>query len=259
MKKHLNLIVSVVALIIAVIAISCSCCRDKSSNNLEETLLAQPEIVVKAIEKHQQNLKEQQLAEMQGKIDSSIDELENNPDSPIMGNEDGVVTIVEFFDYNCGYCKHMDVVIEKTLKKNADVKWVGKALNFLSPTSAYAAKAAISANLQGKYQEFHVALMKTKGALTEDKINEIAVSVGMDVEKMKLDIGSDSVKNIIKGNVSLAQKLGLNGVPVVLVNGKLVSKGLVSEAALQTAIDEAKTENNNEDEVKVEVVDEAAE
>ncbi len=256
MKKHLNLIISVLALIVAIIAISCSCCKKEQGTSVEELILAKPEIVVQAIEKHQANLKAEQEAQLQARIDANLEKLQNNPNSPVLGNQDGTVTIVEFFDYNCGYCKHMDTVVEKTLAKNADVKWVAKPLNFLSPTSAYAAKASISANLQGKYQEFHRAIMSNKSSLTEAKVDELAISVGMDVAKMKADIKSDNINQIIDDNVKLSREIGLNGVPVILVNGKLASRGLMSEDALQKAIDEAKTTNNNAEEVNVEVVDE---
>ncbi len=247
MKKHSSLIISVVALIVALVALAMnfSCSKnaqqvsgDNASMSIEETLNNNPEIIINAMQKYEQKLQEERLANAQKLIDENIDALNNNPDSPTVGAKDAKVTVVEFFDFSCHYCHALYPNLKKVMDKNPDVKYVFKEMAFVSPVSSYAAKAALAANMQGKYAEVLDALMTNQGALSEAKVDELAVKAGVDLEQMKADMNSDKVAQIMKDTSDLAGKIQVNGVPALVINGKLVQT--LDEAVIQSEIDAAK-------------------
>ncbi len=240
MKKYSSLIISVLALIIAVVALVMS--MPKSSDNqplsVEETLNNNPEIIINAMQNYEKKLREEALANAQKLIDENIDALNNNPDSPTIGNKDAKVTVVEFFDFSCHYCHALYPNLKKVMDKNPDVKYVFKEMAFVAPISDYAAKAGLAANMQGKYAEFLDALMTNQGALSEAKVDELAVKSGVDLVQMKADMNSDKIAQIMKANSELAGKIQVNGVPALVINGKLVQT--LDEGVIQSEIDAAK-------------------
>lgn len=240
MKKYSSIIVSVIALIIAVVALvmNLTCNKPEKTLSVEETLNNNPEIIINAMQKYEQKLQEQRLADIQKLIDENIDALNNNPDSPTIGNKDAEITVVEFFDFSCHYCHGLYPNLKKVMDKNPDVKFVFKEMAFVAPVSSYAAKAALAANMQGKYAEVLDALMSNQGALSEAKVDELAVKAGVDLEQMKADMNSEKVAQIMNDNSELARKIQVNGVPALFINGKFVQT--LDEAVIQSEIDAAK-------------------
>ena len=240
MKKYSSLIISVVALIVAVIALvmNLTCNKNNQPISVEETLNNNPEIIINAMQNYEQKIREEALANAQKLIDENIEALNNNPDSPTLGNKDAKVTVVEFFDFSCHYCHALYPNLKNIMDKNPDVKYVFKEMAFVAPVSIYAAKAALAANMQGKYAEVLNALMTNQGALSEAKVDELAVKAGVDLEQMKADMNSDKVAQMMKDNSDLAGKIQVNGVPALVINGKLVQT--LDEAVIQSEIDAAK-------------------
>ena len=239
MSKLNSAAVSVVALIVAIAALVMSIMNcNKKSVDVAETLNNDPEIIINAMQNYEQKMRDNALAQAQKLIDDNIDAINNNPDSPVVGNKEGTVTIVEFFDFSCGYCHRLYPTLKNIIAKNPNVKVVLKELSFVSPTSAYAAKAALAANNQGKYAEVLDALMTSNGALTEAKINELAVKAGVDLEQMKADMNSAKIDQIMKDTSELAAKIQVNGVPALVINGKMVQT--LDEGVIQSEIDAAK-------------------
>lgn len=239
MSKLNSAAVSVVALIVAVAAlVMCIMCCNKKSVDVAETLNNNPEIIINAMQNYEQKMRDNALAQAQKLIDDNIEAINNNPDSPVVGNKEGTVTIVEFFDFSCGYCHRLYPTLKNIIAKNPNVKVVLKELSFVSPTSAYAAKAALAANNQGKYAEVLDALMTSNGALTEAKIDELAVKAGVDLEQMKADMNSAKIDQIMKDTSELAAKIQVNGVPALVINGKMVQT--LDEGVIQSEIDAAK-------------------
>ncbi len=240
MKKYSSLIISVVALIVAVIALvmNLTCNKNNQPISVEETLNNNPEIIINAMQNYEQKIREEALANAQKLIDENIEALNNNPDSPTLGNKDAKVTVVEFFDFSCHYCHALYPNLKNIMDKNPDVKYVFKEMAFVAPVSTYAAKAALAANMQGKYAEVLNALMTNQGALSEAKVDELAVKAGVDLEQMKADMNSDKVAQMMKDNSDLAGKIQVNGVPALVINGKLVQT--LDEAVIQSEIDAAK-------------------
>ena len=235
-------LVAVLALILSIAAIAmCSvCCFGGKSKggNVEQVLMENPEIITKAMQKAEEKRREEAMAQFQKAIDANISELNNNPDSPVMGNPNGSVVLVEFFDFSCGYCHRLYPAIKAVIEKNPDLKVVTKELAFVSPVSEYAGKAAIAANLQGKYKAFYDAMFTYDGQFTEVRVDEIAVKVGLNLDQLKADMNSDKVKGIMRANSELAGRIQVSGVPTMVLNGKILQT--INEVDIQNAINEAK-------------------
>lgn len=240
MNKINSIYVSILALIIAIAAIVMCvvCCNKNKPVDVAETLNNNPEIIINAMQNYEQKMRDNAMSEAQKLVDDNIDAINNNPDSPVVGNKNGTITVVEFFDFSCGYCHGLYPTLKNIIAKNPDVKVVLKELAFVSPASAYAARAALAANNQGKYAEVLDALMTSQGGLTEVKVDEIAVKAGVDLEQMKADMNSAKIEKIMKDTSELAGKIQVNGVPALVINGKMVQT--LDENVIQSEIDAAK-------------------
>lgn len=194
---------------------------------VREYLVAHPEVILEAIQALES--KEQAAADQAAKsaLVANRKALENNPASPVGGNPKGDVTLVEFFDYNCGYCKQTHPERSAAVKGDGKVRIVYKELPVLAPSSMEAARAALAAARQGKYEAFHTALMSHEGRLDSDVIRSTAKEVGLDVKKLEMDIGDAAIQAEIDANLELAQKLGIRGTPGFVI-GDMVIPGAIS-------------------------------
>ena len=187
---------------------------------IHDYLLNNPQILVEVSQK----LQEQQQKDMQAmekKAEKTIPKLArklfNDKDSPSMGDANAPVTIVEFFDYQCSHCKDMSEVLDGLSKKNKDIRVVYKEFPIFGNASMEAARAALAANMQGKYAAMHDALMNTSNPLTDKKVMEAAKTAGLDIKKLKIDMQGEVVKEELEENLMLSQKLGLMGTPAFVV------------------------------------------
>lgn len=167
---------------------------------------------------------------------TNIEELNNDENSPFVGPKDAKITIVEFFDFNCGYCKRLAPALAKVIKANPDVKFVFKPVTFLG--SMPVAKAAMAAHKQGKFLEVYEALLNHKGQLTADVINEKIKEAGLDVEKTKEIMDSEEVSSALSKISALSNKVGIRGVPSLVINGSPLQA--FDETQIQKAIDNLK-------------------
>ena len=145
------------------------------------------------------------------------DELLNDPASPVGGNPDGDVTLVEFFDYQCPYCKTIFPSIQALLAEDRNLRYVFKEFPILGRASVFAARAALAARRQGKYLEFHTALMPAKGKLTEARVMRLAKTAGLDVDRLRRDMADGTVDATIRRNLELADGLGIFSTPVFII------------------------------------------
>jgi protein-disulfide isomerase len=137
------------------------------------------------------------------------------------GPADAKVTVVEFFDYQCGYCKASLPAMKAALAKHPNVRFSFVEYPILSEQSLVAARAAVAARRQpGKYIPFHLALMETTGDLPEERIFSIAEMTGIDVIKLRLDMEDPSVLESLQASRALAEELGVDGTPSFLINDK---------------------------------------
>ena len=149
--------------------------------------------------------------------------LLNNPASPVIGNPAGDVTVIEFFDYACPYCKAIEPRLEKFLKEDKGAKLILKEFPILRPESLIATKAALAAAKQGKYEAFHVRLMAFKGQLTQDVIFDTAKEVGLDVTSLRKDMEAPDVADQIIANFNLARSLHIFETPGFIAGGHMLS------------------------------------
>jgi protein-disulfide isomerase len=144
-------------------------------------------------------------------------ELLHDRADPVGGNLNGRLALVEFFDYRCPHCVRMNSSIIKLSRDNQDLRLVFKMLPVLGPESELAARAALAANIQGKFLPFHQALMNSDGDVSQSNIMSIASSLGLDITKLKSDMNSEYVSNALSQNIDLANQLGINGTPALFL------------------------------------------
>jgi len=209
--------------------------QGKLEQVIHDYLLAHPEVLVQALEKYQAQQDQQSAAKQAQALADRHDELVNAPDSPVLGNPSGNVTVVEFFDYRCPYCKSVAKSFIEMFEGDGNVRVVLKEFPILGAESEFAAKAALAAQKQGKYRDFHLALMAFKGQLSVDDVRRIAGEVGMDMAKLERDMQSPEIAATINRDYALAEALGIKGTPAFIVGNELIP-GVISAEEMQKKI-----------------------
>lgn len=194
-----------------------------------------PKVIIESFQRMQMLEEQDRQRQARARINEFRKDLEYDKDTPVIGNPKGDVVIVEFFDYNCGYCKMMYKKVLEAVQKDGNMRWVLKDLPSLGPTSMLAAFAGLAADKQGKYFEMHSALMTMEGGIDEDKVNAAAKKIGLNMKKFKKDMESEEVQKQIEENMLLAQELSLSGVPQFII-GDFVSQGAMMGNELEEAV-----------------------
>jgi protein-disulfide isomerase len=206
---------------------------------IHDYLMQHPEVILDAVESMEQKRHDEAQAAAKSTIAQRQDELLHDPGSPVAGNPKGDVTIVEFFDYRCPYCKQMEPSLAQLLKEDGKLRYVYKEFPILGPDSVVATRAALAARKQNKYQELHDALMRARGTLDEATVLKIAADTGLDTRRLKADMGSSDVEAVIDRNKDLARALGVSGTPGFIVGTQLVP-GAVDLPTLKKLVAEAR-------------------
>jgi protein-disulfide isomerase len=210
---------------------------------IRDYLLKNPEVLVDAM--HALDAKQQAGAAEAARaaVAANRKEIFEDGVSFVAGNPKGDVTIVEFFDYRCPYCKQMQPHIQALLKEDGKLRLVLKELPVLGPESVTASRAAIAAMEQGKgdkYIAFHDAMMAFRGQLSEDEVYRMAGKAGLDVKKLKTDMQAPKIEAVLRDNLALADKLGLQGTPAFVIGEELVP-GAVSLDSLRQLVQAARS------------------
>ena len=206
---------------------------------VREYLLREPEIIYQALEELQRRQAEAEAARQQAAIAENRSELLNDPASPVGGNPDGDVTLVEFFDYRCAYCRRVVSSMRALLDEDRDLRVVFKELPVLGPDSERAARAALASRRQGGYVPFHFALMAAED-LSLQGIRAAAEAVGLDPDRLEADMAAPEVNAAIQANYALANELGIEGTPAFVIGTQLIP-GAVDKARLEQLIREARS------------------
>lgn len=196
--------------------------KARLGQTIREYLLANPEVLVEAMQEYERKQESQRDAVAEKAIKQYRKELLSDPDSPIAGNPQGDVTVVEFNDYNCPYCKRAHSTMKSVLAADSKIKVVIKDLPILGEASKIAAAAALAAAKQGKHLAFHNALMEFSGRLDRDRILEIAGKVGLDLVQLQTDMEDGRIKDIFSRNAALASALGVRGTPAFVIGDNFV-------------------------------------
>ena len=187
-----------------------------------EAIRENPGIVLEAVEILDQQRQEEQAAAATAVLSQRRDLLENDPNAPVLGNPDGDVTIVEFFDYNCPYCRRAKPYIEALLEQDPNVRLVYREWPILGEGSVFASRAALASREQGLYEEFHWAMMGMQGRAEEASVLQIAAEIGLDIDQLQADMNAAEVSQHIEMSSRLSQSLGFTGTPSFVIGDALV-------------------------------------
>ncbi|MBX3302440.1 MAG: DsbA family protein [Nitrospira sp.] len=200
--------------------------QDLTDAAIERYIRTHPEVIVQSLQalevKHQAELRERQKTALAAKQN----ELLHDPASPVSGNLKGEITLVEFYDYRCGFCKQVAPAVTELQKEDPRVRVVYKDFPILGEPSELAAKAALASQTQGKHQAFHEALLASHGDMTKEAILKIAVDVGLDAKRLEVDMANPEWLAVIEKNRTLAQELSISGTPGFIVGTELVPGAL---------------------------------
>ena len=188
---------------------------------IAEYLQANGEEIITSVETYQNNLDAEERQRAEVKAEAFLDELEKENNLPMTGNPKGDLTLVEFFDFNCGYCTKALEEIVTVLEDDKEIKVVFMDMPILGPNSLEASKWAMAAHEQGKYFEFHQDLLHHQGPKDEAAMTKIAEKIGLDVKKLKTDKDSKKIASLLDNNIDKARSLNIQGTPGFIINGRI--------------------------------------
>lgn len=212
---------------------------DAFERRVRDYLLEHPEVIMEAVGRLEARNRATEESEAQAALKSRADEVFRDPASPVGGNPAGDVTMVEFFDYNCPYCRKVGPAVQETVAGDPKLRVVYKEIPILGPNSVFAARAALAAHRQGRYVAFHEALMQAKGVADEASALRIAAEIGLDVTRLKVDMADVAIQAAIDRNLKLARTLRISGTPSFVI-GEEVLRGAADAATLRNLVDKAR-------------------
>ncbi len=206
---------------------------------IHDYLMQNPDVLIDALREAEAKANSEADVKAAQVLRDRRHEVFDDPATPVGGNPQGDVTVVEFFDYRCPYCKQVHPAIQKLLDQDRKLRFVYKEFPVLGEQSDIAAHAALAARLQGRYEAFHNAMMAAKGQITEDQVYRIAGSIGLDVDRLKRDMTDPEIERALSANKSLAKALDLRGTPGFVIGDHIVP-GAIDLDALKTMVADAR-------------------
>lgn len=206
-----------------------------------EAIRENPGIVMEAVailERSQQQAQENAAAKV---LNEERDRLEQDPNAIILGNPDGDVTVVEFFDYNCPYCRRVMPEVDALVAQDPNVRLVYREWPILGEGSDFAARAALASRNQGLYEEFHVAMMSMDERAEEASVLRIAREVGLDVDLLVHDMDAPEIDEHISTSMELTRALGFSGTPSFVIGDALIP-GYVEAQVLIDEVDNTRAQ-----------------
>ena len=210
--------------------------KNEIKKMIRNYILEYPEIIPEAVEvlRSRQNI---------SRIKDSQNLLYNDGYSFVAGNKNGDVTLVEFYDYNCGYCKQVPDVLARLIEEDKNLKVIFKELPILAETSQFASVAAMASMKQGKFSKFHSAMMKNKRALTENLILKIATDSGIDKAQLLIDMEDPKIEENIMKTKYLVQNIGISGTPGFVIGNQIIPGFIPYEKLKAIITKERETQN----------------
>src|ERR1700712_61018 len=206
-------------------------------------LIAHPEVLEEAMAELSKRQSAAETEKQQASVAKNADLIFNSPRGVMLGNKDGDVTFVEFFDYNCGYCKRAMTDMLELMKADPKLKVVLKEFPVLGPTSVEAAQVAVAARMQDptgkKYLDFHQKLLGGRGQADKARAMAAAKDAGYDMAKLEKDFSSPEVRATIEENFKLAEAMGMNGTPSYVIGNQVII-GAVGIDALKEKVSTAR-------------------
>jgi protein-disulfide isomerase len=206
---------------------------------LIDILREEPQLILEALQALEAREQAQAEARQREALATRTAALERDGDDLVTGNPSGDVTIVEFFDYRCPFCKRAQGPIEQAVKADGRVRVVHKQMPILGPESVQASRAVLAARTQNRAAELHRALMALPGQLTEAELFRQARSVGLDEARLRRDMANPAIDQQLSRSLELARALDIRGTPAFVIGQRLIP-GVVEAAALTEAIQAAR-------------------
>lgn len=206
---------------------------------LRDALKQDPSILRDALVALEQADTRDRAGALRAAIAENAEALFRNPEDPVKGNPQGAVTVVEFFDARCGYCKQLHPTMEQLLRRQRDVKLVLKDLPILGPNSLLASRALLAAQRQGKYAELYDALLKLREEPAEPVLRREAERAGLDWTRLRREMDDPAIGRRLEANTRLAGLLRIEGTPALVIGDTLVP-GAVDLASLERLVAEAR-------------------
>ena len=207
---------------------------------IEQYIRSHPEVIEQALQSLEVKRQEEERLRVVQAVATHQEELLRDPASPVSGNLNGDVTVIEFFDYRCGYCKRVASAVTQLQQDDPGVRVVYKDFPILGEASVFGARAALAALEQGKHQAFHEAMLASDNELTQEEAFAIAQRVGLDVKKLDADLHAPERQTALDRNRALAKLLGISGTPGFVIGGE-VYPGALDLARLKALVAQART------------------
>lgn len=207
---------------------------------IKDYLTKNPDVTMQALQAAEDKIKKDAHDKAAQALTTRRKEVLDDPQTPVGGNPKGDVSLVEFFDYRCPYCKQVEPSLEALLRQDPQLRFVYKEFPVLGPASVTAARAALAARAQGKYAAFHRAMMAVKGEFDDAAVFTVADTVGLDVTRLKKDMEAPEIDSTLKANLALAAALDIRGTPGFVIGDEIVP-GAVSLGELKKLIAKARS------------------
>lgn len=217
--------------------------EDQIKDLVLQTILENPDVIRSALILLQQQEQADEAAAAAETLAAQRQVLEQDPNAPVIGNPDGDVTIVEFFDYNCPYCKKAGEIVEELIENDPNVRVVFREWPILSEGSVFASRAALASRNQGKYEEFHWEMMEQRGRLDEKSVLKIAKSIGLDIDRLKEDMNAPEIDEHIQTSHALAKSLGFGGTPSFVI-GDALAPGMIEMPTMIEMVEASRNRTN---------------
>lgn len=235
-----TLLASAAFLVLPLTAMADTLSEDRVKELVLEAIRENPGIVFEAaqlFEEQQQALQALAAAQV---LETEKETLKRDPNAPVLGNPEGDVTVVEFFDYNCPYCRRVKPEMEALLAADSNVRIVYREWPILGEGSVFAARAALASRNQGKYEEFHWAMMELNQRAEEASVLRIAEDIGLDIAQLRRDMNGPEIEEHIQTSMRLAQSLGFNGTPSFVI-GESLAPGLIQADQMIQLVEQARS------------------
>ena len=212
---------------------------------IRQYLLENPEVLVEALTEYQRR---QEVAEQQRLQQAVVDSraaLRDDPDAPVLGNPEGDVVIVEFFDYRCPYCRRAAESVQELVAEDGGIRLVMKEWPILGPESVTASRMALAvARLAPeKYEAFHFAAMSLPRGMDQDDLDRVARGLDLDLERIKADMQSPAIGQALGRTMTLARSLGITGTPAFVIGDTLVP-GMIDTDTMRRLVAEARANSS---------------
>lgn len=209
---------------------------------MRDYILSHPEVIIESLQRGELAKRKAAEEKAAAALKTHRDKIENGPLTPVAGNAEGDVTVVEFFDYRCPYCKRVVPAIQELLQTDPNVRYVFQEFPILGDESLTASKAALAVwkTAPEKYLDFHVALMQARGSLTEERVLKIAESADLNPEQLRAAMNDDAITAQLDRNRQLGQIIGITGTPAFIVGDQIIP-GAVDLETLKKLIASARS------------------